>query len=63
MKKLKLVLLLTVLGGGLSGCFFTKIVSVPMRVVGAAVSIIPVAGNTAHDVVDEAADAVDELPF
>ena len=46
-----------------SGCLFTKIVTVPMRLVGAVVSIIPVAGNTAHDVIDEAAETVDELPF
>jgi hypothetical protein len=47
----------------LSGCVFTKIVTVPMRLAGAVVSIIPVAGNTAHEVIDEAAEAVDELPF
>ena len=34
-----------------------------MRVVGAVISVIPVAGNTGHDVIDGAADAVDELPF
>ncbi len=47
----------------LSGCFFTKIVTVPMRVGGAIISVVPVAGNPAHDVVDGAADAVDALPF
>jgi len=55
-----LIMLLAVL---LSGCVLTKIVTVPMRVVGAVVSIVPVAGNTVHDVVDEAADKVDALPF
>jgi len=47
----------------LSGCFFTKVVSVPMRVGGAVISIIPVVGNTAHDGIDEAADIVDEVPI
>ena len=46
-----------------SGCVLTKVVTVPMRVAGAVVSIIPVAGNTAHDAIDEAAEMVDELPF
>ncbi len=47
----------------LSGCVLTKLVSVPMRVVGAVVSIIPVAGNIAHDGIDEVADGVDNLPI
>jgi hypothetical protein len=54
------LLLATVL---LTGCVLTKLVSVPMRVVGAVVSIIPVAGNVAHDGIDEAADGVDNLPI
>ena len=41
----------------------TKVVSVPMRVTGAVVSIVPGVGNTAHDAIDEAADSVDDLPF
>jgi hypothetical protein len=47
----------------LSGCLLTKLVSVPMRVTGAVVSIVPVAGNTMHDAVDAAAEAVDEVPI
>ena len=47
----------------LSGCFFTKIVTVPMRIGGAVISIIPVVGNTAHDAVDQAAEVVDEIPL
>jgi hypothetical protein len=54
------LLLATVL---LTGCVLTKIVTVPMRLVGAVVSIIPVAGNVAHDAIDEAADVVDKLPI
>jgi hypothetical protein len=58
--KLFVVLLLAV---PLSGCFLTKVVSVPMRAVGAVISIVPVAGNTAHDAIDGAADVVDDVPI
>ncbi|RMD79200.1 MAG: hypothetical protein D6820_08630 [Lentisphaerae bacterium] len=46
-----------------NGCVFTKLISMPMRVVGGVVSIVPVAGNHAHDVIDTAADQIDKLPF
>jgi hypothetical protein len=58
--RLVCLLLATVL---LTGCVLTKIVTVPMRLVGAVVSIIPVAGNVVHDAIDEAADVVDKLPI
>ncbi|NOX80159.1 MAG: hypothetical protein GXP57_03585 [Deltaproteobacteria bacterium] len=47
----------------LSGCLLTKVVTVPMRLGGAVVSIIPVAGNPAHDAIDEAAATVDKIPL
>ncbi len=47
----------------LSGCVLTKVVTVPMRVGGAIISIIPVAGNTVHDAIDESADIIDEIPL
>lgn len=47
----------------LSGCFLTKIVTVPMRVVGAVVSIIPVAGNVGNDAIQAAANTVDDIPL
>jgi hypothetical protein len=47
----------------LTGCFLTKTVTVPMRLVGAAVSIIPGAGDVAHEVIDDAAGTVDKVPF
>ena len=46
-----------------NGCFLTKVVSVPMRVGGAVISVVPVIGNPAHDAVDGAADAVDKVPL
>lgn len=60
---LKTILVLVVLGLLLNGCLFTKILTVPMRLGGAVISIIPVVGNTAHDAIDEAADIVDEVPI
>jgi len=56
-------LLLIVLLFTLNGCFLTKIVTVPMRVGAAVISIVPVVGNTAHDAIDEAAQVVDEIPL
>ena len=62
MKIVKLLLILITLTM-FSGCVLTKLVSVPTRVVGAVVSIVPVVGNTAHDAIDEFADIVDEIPI
>lgn len=47
----------------LQGCVLTKLVTVPMRVTGAVISIVPVVGNTAHDGIDTAADVVDDVPI
>jgi hypothetical protein len=62
MKYFKLLLIVCLLFL-LSGCFLTKIVSVPMRLGGAVTSIVPVVGNTAHDAIDKAAKVVDEVPI
>jgi len=51
------------LASSLSGCFLTKIVTVPMRVVGAVVSIIPVAGNLGNNAIQTAANTVDDIPL
>jgi hypothetical protein len=58
--RLAVILVLT---GLLSGCVLTKIVTVPMRAVGAIVSVVPVAGNVAHAGIDTAAEGIDLLPF
>ena len=47
----------------LQGCVLTKLVTVPMRVTGAVISIVPVVGNTAHDGIDKAAEVVDDVPI
>jgi len=46
-----------------TGCLLTKVLTVPMRVTGAVISVIPVAGNAVDESVDMAADSIDELPF
>ena len=45
------------------GCFFTKLVTVPMRLGGAVISVVPGVGNSVHDAIDQAADAVDDIPL
>jgi len=47
----------------LQGCVLTKVVTVPMRVTGAVVSIFPGFGNTIHDAIDTGADVVDDVPI
>ncbi len=63
MKNLKILVFFLFFCLSFQGCVLTKAISVPMRIVGAAISIVPVAGNTAHDAIDEAAEIVDDLPF
>lgn len=47
----------------LQGCVLTKVATVPMRVTGAVVSIVPGVGNTIHDGIDKAAAVVDDVPI
>jgi len=62
MKPIKIALLL--LGATLlQGCVITKVASVPMRLGGAVISVVPGVGNSAHDAIDSAADAVDDIPI
>lgn len=63
MTPFNLSLLLITLFPLLSGCLFTKVVTVPMRVGGAVISVVPVVGNTVHEAIDEAAEAVDDVPL
>lgn len=62
-KTLVRVVAVAALTASLSGCFLTKIVTVPMRVVGAVVSVVPVAGNLGNDVIQKAANTVDDIPL
>jgi|TARA_B110001454_G_scaffold208675_1_gene221415 hypothetical protein len=47
----------------LNGCVLTKVITVPMRVGGAIVSVVPAVGDMAHDAIDEAADQIDDVPL
>jgi hypothetical protein len=55
--------IIIILAALLSGCVFTKIVTVPMRVGGAVISVVPVAGNVADEGIDAAADVIDTVPL
>ena len=45
----------------LSSCVFTKVVTVPMRVTGAVVSVIPVVGDGVNGVLGVSADVIDAI--
>lgn len=60
---MKRLISLTVLIVFLSGCVFTKVVTVPMRVTGAFVSVIPVVGDGVNNVLDTSADVIDAIPI
>ncbi|MDC9727461.1 MAG: hypothetical protein PSN35_06470 [Candidatus Thioglobus sp.] len=47
----------------LSSCVLTKVVTVPMRVGGAVISIVPVVGEGIDETIDEAADVIDAVPI
>ena len=47
----------------LSGCFLTKIITVPLRIGGAVISIVPVVGNVADAAIDQIADVIDAVPL
>jgi hypothetical protein len=47
----------------LSGCVLTKVVTVPMRVTGSVISVIPVVGDGIDEVLDQSADIIDAIPI
>ena len=77
MKHITRITVLALLASLLSGCFLTKLVSTPMRLVGAtasvagaALSVIPVVGNEmdaalerVDAAIDVAADRIDDIPI
>ena len=60
MRSLVVILLSAVL---LSSCVLTKVVTVPLRVGGAVISVIPVVGEGIDEAIDEAADVIDAVPI
>ena len=60
MKKLLVFVLISLY---LSGCVLTKVVTVPMRVTGSVISVIPVIGDGIDEVLDQTADVIDAIPI
>ena len=60
MKKLLVFVLVSLY---LSGCVLTKVVTVPMRVTGSVISVIPVVGDGIDEVLDLSADIIDAIPI
>ena len=60
---MKRLISLTLLIVFLSGCVFTNVVTVPMRVTGAVVSVIPVVGDGVDNILGTSADVIDAIPI
>ena len=60
MKKLFVFVLISLY---LSGCVLTKLVTVPMRVTGSVISVIPVVGEGIDEVLGQSADIIDSIPI
>jgi hypothetical protein len=60
MKKLLVFVLISLY---LSGCVLTKVVTVPMRVMGSVISVIPVVGDGIDEVLSQSADIIDAIPI
>ena len=60
MKKLLVFVLISLY---LSGCVLTMVVTVPMRVTGVVISVIPVIGDPIDEVLDQSADIIDAIPI
>ena len=57
------LLVLALISLYLSGCVLTKVVTVPMRVTGAVISVIPVIGDPIDDILGYSADVIDRIPI
>ena len=60
---MKKITALALIGFYLSGCVLTKVVTVPMRVTGSVISVIPVVGDGIDEVLDQTADVIDAIPI
>jgi hypothetical protein len=60
---MKNIILFSLIALYLSGCVFTKVVTVPMRVTGAVVSVLPVVGDGVNSVLGASADVIDAIPI
>jgi hypothetical protein len=57
------LLLLFILIVHLNGCVLTKVATVPMRVGGAVISVVPAVGNPIDEGIDTVADGIDKVPI
>ena len=60
---MKKLLLLSLIVLYISGCVLTKVVTVPMRITGSVISVIPVIGNGVDAVLGASADVIDAIPI
>ena len=60
---MKKLLVLALVSLYLSGCVLTKVVTVPMRVTGAVISVIPVVGDPIDEILGYSADVIDRIPI
>jgi len=60
---MKKLLVLALISLYLSGCVLTKVVTVPMRVTGSLISVIPVVGDVIDEVLEQSADVIDAIPI
>lgn len=60
---MKKLLLLSLIVLCISGCVLTKVVTVPMRITGSVISVIPVIGNGVDGVLGASADVIDAIPI
>ena len=60
MKKLFIIVIVALF---VSGCVLTKVVTVPLRVSGSIISVVPIVGNQIDEVIGQSADLIDELPY
>ena len=60
---MKKLLVLALISLYLSGCVLTKVVTVPMRVTGSVISVIPVVGDGIKEVLGQSADVIDAIPI
>ena len=60
MKKLFIIVIVALF---VSGCILTKVVTVPMRVTAAVISVVPAIANGVEGVILTSADAIDTIPL
>ena len=61
--RIVVILLTLMLPFLLTGCLATKVVTVPMRVVGEVAGFVPVVGGVAESAIDTSASVVDLAPL